>query len=67
MCALGEGGAGGVDELLRLAVVGDEFVYEGQSGDREYAHQHGCHSSVLFVLWNWCVRWIGFRSLRCPC
>ena len=55
MCALGEGGAGGVDELLRLAVVGDEFVYEGQGGDREYTHQHGCHSSVLFVLWNWCV------------
>ena len=50
VCALGEGGAGGVDEPLRLAVVGDEFVYEGQSGDREYAHQHGRHSSVLFVL-----------------
>ena len=67
VCALGEGGTGGVDEPLRFAVVGDEFVFEGQSGDREYAHQHGRHSSVLFVLWNWCVKWIGFRSLLCPC
>ncbi len=36
MCALGERGAG-VDELLRLAVVGMSLLYEGQSGDREYA------------------------------
>ena len=63
VCALGEGGAGGVDELLRLAVVGYEFVYEGQSGDCENAHQHGGHSSVLLVLWNWCVKWISFCSL----
>ena len=58
-----EGGAGGADELRRLAVVGYEFVYEGQCGDCENAHQHGGDSSVLLALWNWCVRWNCFHFL----
>ena len=53
VCALGKGGAGGVNEFLRLVYVRDEFVYEGQCGDCENAHQHGGHSSVLLSLWNW--------------